>query len=52
MGKNRLYRTLRKSCRDAVSKNEIVNNPENQFDLKKVVDTLYKKAKKNMKKGL
>jgi hypothetical protein len=53
MGKNKKLRLLRKECRDVVSRNESILNPDNQFDIKKTAEVVYRKAKKDLikKKG-
>lgn len=53
MGRNKKLRQLRKECKSLVEKNDIILNPENQFDINKVSKTIYKKAKKDLliKKG-
>jgi hypothetical protein len=48
MGKNKKFRLLRKECRDVVSRNESVLNPDNQLDIKKTARVVYRKAKKDL----
>lgn len=51
MGKNKKLRLLRKECRDVVSRNETILNPNNEFDIKKTAKIVYKKAKKDLLKN-
>lgn len=50
MGKNKKLRLLRKECRDVVARNESVLNPDNQLDVKKTAEVVYRKAKKDLMK--
>jgi hypothetical protein len=51
MGKNKKFRLLKKECRGVVERNESILNPENQFDVKKTTNIVYKKAKKDLLKN-
>lgn len=51
MGKNKKFRLLRKECREVVERNEAVLNPENQLDIKRTANVVYKKAKKDLLKN-